>query len=84
MVVVNAILNAIVFLLIIRVFISIFAISPRQNMIVQKIFEWTDVFLKPLQKIIPIVEVGNYTLDFSPLVIILLIDLIQKFLRTSF
>lgn len=84
MVVINAVLNAIVFLLIIRVFLSLFSVSPRQNVFIQKTFEWTDKLLKPLQKVIPVIEVGGYSLDFSPLIVILLIDTIQKILRTRF
>ena len=72
-------LSAYMWVLIIRAVISWVNPDP-WNPIVQFLYRVTDPVLRPIQRMLPIRGLG---IDFSPLVVILAIIFIQKFLVAS-
>ena len=72
-------LTAYMWIIIIRAIVSWVNPDPR-NPIVQFLYRATDPVLRPIQRILPTQRWG---IDFSPLVVILAIIFIQKFLVAS-
>jgi len=63
--------------LLIRVFITWFPNVDRYNPIVKFMFDITEPVLIPIRRVLPPMQ----GIDFSPLIVFVIINLIQRFLR---
>ncbi|MEP6769117.1 MAG: YggT family protein [Acidobacteriota bacterium] len=75
------ILNIIKWIVIIAAVISWVSPDPR-NPIVQMLYRFTEPLLRPFRKLLPPARTGG--IDFSPLLLILLIQFVQVFLARVF
>lgn len=82
---VNLIFTLLYFLFIARVILSFISLSPHTNPTINNIAHviWliTEPILRPFRRIIPPTSVGggNYV-DFSPIIALIIINLIQRFI----
>ena len=63
-------------LILARVIISFMRVSPYQNDLVRLVYEVTEPVLEPIRRILP--PMGG--LDFSPLIALLLLDVLRRIL----
>ena len=63
-------------LILIRVVVSFMRVSPYQNDLVRLVYEFTEPVLEPIRRILP--PMGG--LDFSPLIALLLLDVLRRIL----
>lgn len=70
-----ALINILSFLIILRVVLSWLMVFPT-NILLQYLFDVTDFFLKPVQKIIP--PLGM--IDFSPFIILIFLQFLKQFI----
>jgi uncharacterized protein YggT (Ycf19 family) len=77
---INGVLDVVSILLIIRIIMSFLGFSKHSNRFTEITFEITDVILAPIQKIVGPIQVGNVLLDFAPLILLVLINIIQSFI----
>ena len=80
---INFILDAYSFLLLVRIlfsFVNQGNQGRRPHQIIVFVYRITDVILKPVQKVIKPVLVGNMYLDFAPLIVLFLINMLQRYL----
>lgn len=67
-------------LLIFRIVMSFLNIGKHQNKIAEITYEVTDVVLSPIQRAIKPIQIGDYFLDFAPLIVLMLINILQYFI----
>jgi len=75
--VINAAFNVLFILIIARVILSWIPIGSPNNPIINFIYEVTEPILGPIRKLIPIL----LPLDFSPIIAIILINLLRNFIN---
>lgn len=63
-------------LILIRVVVSFMRISPYQNDLVRLVYEFTEPVLEPIRRVLPPMS----GLDFSPLIALLLLDVLRRIL----
>ena len=73
-------LSMIQFLIIVRIFLS-WMPTNQETIFVKYLNMVTEPLLAPIRNLLKKTPLGNTMLDFSPLVVILLINLIMRFLR---
>jgi YggT family protein len=72
-------LDAYIWIVIIRVLLS-WVEAPINPILIKWLNKLTDPFLLPLRKIIPMVRIQGMLLDISPLILIIIIELIKYML----
>ncbi|MDP3058781.1 MAG: YggT family protein [bacterium] len=75
--IVSVLYNVVYWLLLIRVFMSFFPTS-KQNPIFQFVFSITEPFLAPIRQALGLIHLGGASIDLSPIVLIVLLDLIRR------
>ena len=70
-------------LLLFRIIVSFMPVSPRSAP-VQLIYAMTEPFLAPIRNAFGLISLGGMTLDVSPLVLLLLLDIIRRLLYYAF
>ncbi|MFP4456174.1 MAG: YggT family protein [Halanaerobiales bacterium] len=74
----NLILDVFSILLIIRIVMSFLNMGRHSSKIAEVTYDITDVVLNPIQKVLKPVRLGDYYLDFAPLVVLIIINIIQN------
>ena len=74
----NLVLDVFSILLIIRIVMSFLNMGKYSSKIAEITYDITDVALKPIQKVLKPVQVGDYYLDFAPLVVLIIINILQN------
>ncbi len=69
------------FAILARVLLSWVRVDPN-NQLVEIIYQITDPILEPLRRVIPMIDMGGMSLDISPIVALILLELVQRVLRT--
>lgn len=72
--IVQSLLSAYTWLIIVRVFLPLFGMGPHSNALARLVFQATDPIVAPLERVMPKVRLGNAFVDFSPIVAVLLMD----------
>lgn len=82
MIIVSDILNAFLFILIVRIVLSYVPASPGSVMSsITRFFETiTEPVLRPIRRLVPPVRIGSGTLDLSPIIVWLIILIVSRIL----
>ena len=75
----NALYNVFSWLLIFRVIISFMQISPSSPP-VRILYTLTEPFLAPVRRAFGLVQLGGVSLDVSPIVVLVLLDIVKRLL----
>lgn len=78
--VLNIILDVYSMVLLVRIVLSFIGMQRYANQVVRFIYDVTDITLKPIQKVLRPVAVGDVYLDFAPLIVLLIINIIQRYI----
>ncbi|GEM_PF-5537632 len=76
----NLLLDGFSVILVIRVILPLLSMSRNHNTFTRIIYQYTDFILVPVQKYFPPMRINDISLDFAPLVILLVINVIQAYL----